>query len=222
MQRVIPAINAVDFEGVERDFNRALRFMHKGGWIHIDVVDGEFAPHHTWNHPNELKNLVAESLHFAPIHFEIHLMVMEPEIVTESWLRSGANRLIVHVESVIDPFIILDHCDRHQAEVMLALNPKTPIERIVPYKNQFQYFQILAVAPGLAGQKFNSEVIDKIEFLRAQAPNATIEVDGGITPETAKKCKKAGADLFVSASYIFASANPQKAYQELLQAVSKS
>jgi ribulose-phosphate 3-epimerase len=74
---------------------------------------------------------------------------------------------------------------------------------------------VLAVLPGAAGQKFLSEDLEKIMVLRQASPSAIIEVDGGMNPETARLVKTAGADTIVSASYIFGSGDPKKAYEEL-------
>jgi ribulose-phosphate 3-epimerase len=74
---------------------------------------------------------------------------------------------------------------------------------------------VLAVQLGAAGQQFLSFTEEKVRFLREEMPDATIEVDGGMTPETARRVKKVGADTIVSASYIFNAVDPKKAYEEL-------
>jgi len=220
MVTIIPAINASDFEEVEEQFAKALLILPQGGWIHIDIADGEFTPHHTWNKPEQLKKLVDEAQELAPFNFEIHLMVQNPEKAVESWLHYGGNRIIIHAEAMTDDDYILGRADRHAADIMLAINPASPAEKLLAYKNQFHFFQILAVSPGSAGQKFKPEVLEKIRVLREKVPHAKIEVDGGINPETAKLCKEAGANLFVSASYIFGSNNPRQAYEELAKVIS--
>ncbi|MEK7499798.1 MAG: hypothetical protein AAB649_04295 [Patescibacteria group bacterium] len=113
---------------------------------------------------------------------------------------------------------ILSVCQSGGVEAMLAINPKTQTENLSLHLDAFKYLQLLAVPPGKAGQVFDESIIEKIKFLRAHAPNAIIEVDGGMNPETAKKCHEAGAHLFVSASFILNSSNPEEAYQTLLEA----
>lgn len=219
MIKVIPAINSDDFDIVESRIVSANKFLSHGGWVHIDVVDGEFAPNTTWDNPHDLGKLIHSHPEFSLINFEIHLMVSGPEEVAEAWLKAGAKRIIAHVEVIHDHHFLLEKCDEYEAEFMMAISPETPVERLSPYLSSNKYFQILAVKPGLAGQEFKPEVINKIRTLREKAPNAKIEVDGGINPETLKLCKSAGADLFVSASYIFGSREPAKAYKELVDAV---
>ena len=102
-------------------------------------------------------------------------------------------------------------------EVMLALNPETSIEEILPYLDSFLFVQLLAVSPGPSGQDFNSLILEKIELLRERSLDIVIEVDGGMNLETAKAVKEAGTDIITSASYIFDSVNPAAAYELLLK-----
>lgn len=210
---IIPAINCLDFKTLGKLVREASQFLPAaGGWIHIDVVDGNFAKIVTWGSPNEFTSIKAV---YPNINFEIHLMVENPEEVVKSWFLSGAKRVIVHLETISSPDFILDIADQHSGEVMLSIAPGTPVDLLLPYTNSFRYFQILTVIPGFAGQMFKVENLEKIRFLRQIAPDAKIEVDGGITPETARLVKIAGADIAASASYIFGSNNPKQAYEEL-------
>lgn len=206
---VIPAINCADFECVKKRLEIAKDFSD---WVHIDVVDGKFAPNVTWGSPEEWASLK------PPLNLEVHLMVADPETQADRWLRHGVKRVVVHLESLSDPIYVLEKCKKYGAEAMLAINPKTEVERLLAHKDDFKYFQILAVYPGLAGQKFLPEMIEKIKFLRKNLPDVIIEVDGGINPETAKLVNEVGADIAVSASYIFNSKNYESAYRSLLNA----
>jgi len=98
---------------------------------------------------------------------------------------------------------------------MLSSNPHTTTAELWPHLKTFKEYQVLAVDPGPAGQKFSPTVLEKIRFLRNFSPNAKIEVDGGITPEVAREVGAAGANVVVSATYIFGSKNPEKAYKKL-------
>lgn len=89
------------------------------------------------------------------------------------------------------------------------------MEDIVPYLKNFVAFQVLAVEPGPAGQKFLPFATEKVRFIREALPDAIIEVDGGMDLETARRVKDAGADTITSSHYIFDSADPKKAYEEL-------
>ena len=213
--QVIPAINAQNFEEVKKQMEVAAKIIPAGGLIHIDVTDGKFTANVTWGNPKELQDLLT-NYKLLIANFEVHLMVNNPEEVIEDWAKTRlVGRAIVHLEAMRDPEFILSRCQKYGLEPMLAINPETDVKNLEPYLDKFPAFRILAVKPGLAGQKFNPEVINKIQFLKERAANAKIEVDGGINPETAKICKDAGANILISASYIFENKNPKAALEEL-------
>ena len=174
--------------------------------------DGVFTPNVSWGNLEEFSHLATE---LPLLRFEVHLMVVDPEKIMEQWLKAGAERVVIHLEAMIDPHFVLETSKKYKGGVMLAINPSTTVETLVPYLNSFAAFQVLAVSPGPSGQKFSLEALEKIKFLRQRAPNAIIEVDGGINPETAKLAKEAGASILVSGSYIINSPDPKGAYEEL-------
>ena len=219
---ILPAINAVSFEDAKQQLEKILTFLPEGTLIHLDIVDGKFAPNTTWGSPEELKSLITNYSLPVTTYFEIHLMVEMPEAVIDSWLRTGlVKRVVVHLEAMTDPIYILEKCERFGAEAMLAINPGTDVQRLLAHTDDFTYMQVLAVYPGLAGQKFKTEIVEKIKFLKEHARHVTIEVDGGINPEIAKQCKEAGAEIFVSASYILVASQPQKAFKKLLETINQ-
>ena len=110
----------------------------------------------------------------------------------------------------------MDLAEKYGADAMLSIIPSTPADLLLPHTNSFRYFQILAVEPGLAGQTFKMSSLEKIQFLRDVAPDAKIEVDGGVNPEIARLVKIAGADMATATSYVFNSQNPAQAYEELV------
>ncbi|MEK7554367.1 MAG: hypothetical protein AAB518_00040 [Patescibacteria group bacterium] len=213
---VIPAVNAVDRIETERQLRMISGFAH---WVHLDVVDGRFAPNVTWGSPDEILNLKNQSPNLKTAHFEVHLMVKNPEEVAAAWAKIS-DRIIVHVEAMHDRRVILKSARDNGAEAMLAVAPGTPNARLAPHLASFKFFQVLAVPPGKAGQRFDPAAVERIKFLRTRAPNAIIEVDGGINPHTAVSCRDAGAHIFVAASYILGSNDPKEAYEELLRATS--
>jgi ribulose-phosphate 3-epimerase len=207
---VVSVINCPNRACAEKIIASARIFLRIGDWIHVDVTDGIFSTHKTWNNP------AAWSVLKIPFNLEVHLMVVHPEDHITPWLAAGAKKIIVHVEAISPESIknILSTCHGKGADVTLASNPETSIEKIEPYMNLFSEFLVLAVRPGPAGQLFNPSVLEKIKALKKK--NAImIEVDGGINPATARLAKDAGADIITSGAYIFDSADPQKAYEEL-------
>jgi ribulose-phosphate 3-epimerase len=212
---VIPVINCPDIECVKKKLEVAKTFLPAGALIHLDVTDGVFSTHTTWHDPFAWAKLL------SPFPLEAHLMVERPEDHADDWFTAGVRRLVVHVETVTSASLhrLLDLADQRHGEIMLSSMPDTGHEAMEPFIQKFgerlTAFQVLAVPPGAAGQQFLPEVLEKIMALRQAVPNAIIEVDGGMHPETVRLVKSSGADTIVSASYIFESADSKKAYETL-------
>jgi len=204
---VIPSINCPDFEGARDHIKEAEKFSE---WIHIDIEDGKFVSHTTWGNPEELQSLEID------LNIEVHLMVEHPEETIESWLRVGAKRVIVHLQTIKDKNFILDICKRYEAEAVLSFDPTVSIDDAAEGDfDDFKHFQILSVFPGPSGQVFEEKSLEKIKSLREKVPTATIEVDGGVNVENIRRIREAGADFLVSGNYIFSSPNPKEAYKTL-------
>lgn len=207
---VIPSINCSTFSEATRHIRKAEEFLPgDDGWIHIDVEDGKFTSVTSWGNPEELKSLNVKT------NVEVHLMIENPEEVSEAWLKAGAKRLIVHVQTMQDPSALLEIARRYGAEIMLSLDPTQSIEKVAPYIKDFKYLQVLTVFPGPSGQEEQQGWIEKIKALREISPTATIEVDGGVNEGTGRLAKDAGANILVSGHYIFGSPDPRGAYKKL-------
>jgi ribulose-phosphate 3-epimerase len=111
---------------------------------------------------------------------------------------------------------IISLAREYDKELGIVINLETPVEKLEPYFSRVNFFQILAVAPGLAGQKFDPRVLEKIKSLKRRKNDVIIEVDGGVTPENAKLLKGTGADILTSATYLFNSANIKEAIADLI------
>ncbi|MEK7630323.1 MAG: hypothetical protein AAB432_03010 [Patescibacteria group bacterium] len=206
---VIPVINCPDFECVQSKLDKLENLGNE--WIHVDVADGSFTPYKNWHNSKDLK---------TNFNIEVHLMVKNPEAVVGDWLKAGAKRIIVHVETLDGPEgeklqKIFETCAHYDAEIMLASNPDTLFEELIPYFDIIFSFQCLAVSPGPAGQKFDSNILEKIKLIRERLPDALIEIDGGINREIAKLVNVAGADIVAAGTYIFSRENMKTAYDEL-------
>ncbi|HXF44473.1 MAG TPA: ribulose-phosphate 3-epimerase [Candidatus Paceibacterota bacterium] len=208
--QIIPSINETDFEEVKRKIRLAASFAD---WVHFDVSDGRFTNYKNWNEPERLLELGEE---ISDLKCEVHLMVEDPQSEMERWCAAGVLRVIVHAEAVEEGYpMVIDKADNFGIELGLALNPETPPEFLKPYLKAVNFFQILTVKPGTSGQKLDESVLRKIKFVKRENPEATVEVDGGINPRTAKLAAKAGADAVVSGSFIWRSPDPKKSYETL-------
>src|SRR5512140_3675653 len=216
---IYPVLNCREATEIEAGVRSLRTFLPATGWIHLDIADGIFTPHKTWNEPTAWPSFRAN------YNLEVHLMVEDPERQAPAWFAVGARRVIIHYESLTDRQhqasnkkpqeimeSILSDCWRANAELFLSTNPETPIHALKPFFEKCTGAQVLSVHPGLAGQKFLPAMLEKVEFLRKTFPNATIEVDGGINPETGRMVRRVGADVATAGSYIFQSPDPAKAY----------
>lgn len=209
--QVIPAINARDAAEAERLVCTAAHFLPAGAWIHIDVGDGVYAEETVGVSPL----VCGRWLTAYNLKAEIHLMAADYESRLAPWLTAGAQRIIVPVELVRDPAHLLALEKKYTANIMLSCGLDTHFDKLKPFFKIVNQFQILAVPSGLSGQLFDESALQKVILVRAHAPHAIIEVDGGITPGVARRVKDAGADIVVSASYILGSEDSKGAYEEL-------
>lgn len=220
---IIPAINCQEFDEVKERFHVAQEILfgvgseehetgESEGWIHIDIADGGFTNgYSTWRNAQEFSQLKRH----PQLKVEVHIMVNEPEAVITEWLALGVNRIIFHLETTNNIEAIAAMCKEVGVSPMLALKPETSISHAASYLGLVEGCQILAVAPGLSNQTMQPMIIEKVVALRKAHPELLIEVDGGITPESAARCVAAGADQLISGSYIFTDENPAAAYGRL-------
>jgi len=174
-------------------------------YIQLDVMDNIFVPNTSLNFDFKLPKMKCV--------FEAHLMVEDPDNwVKNNWRKVEA--IIVPIESCKNPGAMIDFLEGKR-KIGLALNPETPLESIEDYLNRIDEVLILAVNPGFYGSKFIPEVLDKVTALRHLKPKLDIEVDGGIGPDTIKKTFGAGANFFISGSYVMNSDNPKQAIETL-------
>ena len=168
---------------------------------HLDVVDGEFAPYKTIDYKyfdqlREKSNLL----------FDAHLMVANPEKVVDKYIKAGADMITVHYEAFQeekDLINLLKKIKRKDKMVGLAIDFPTKIKVIDSFLPYLDLVLLLAVKAGKSGQEFNESVISKIKYVRSKDEKILISVDGGINPENAKKCVRAGADILCAGAYIY-------------------
>ena len=169
-------------------------------WIHLDVMDGHFVPNLTFGPP------VIQSVRSATDKlFDAHLMVSNPDRLLEAYQKAGANIITVHAE-------VCDHLDRTLAQIRelgcragVSLNPHTSEDCLRYVLDRVDLVLVMSVNPGFGGQSFIPTVVDKIARIRDMlgGRDVDIEVDGGITPETAPSVVAAGATALVAGSAVF-------------------
>lgn len=203
---ILPAILAKDEKELRRKIESVVGLCET---VQIDVMDGAFVGNTTWADPERLRKMP------LPLPFEVHLMVKDPLERLDAWSLAGCMRAIVHAESVSDPAEALRQVKLYGMEAGIAINPETPIEAIEAAISEADVVQVMGGAPGQMGQSLQEDTYAKIRELREKFPEIVIEVDVGVSVETAGKLAEAGADRLVSGSAVFHSGAPAKAIEAL-------
>ena len=198
MIKVIPTILVKDFEELKEKIKLVEPHVK---WAQLDVMDGVFVDNTTWHNPADLKNLETS------LNLEVHLMVSKPEEVIDAWVKSGVKRIIFHYEATDKHREIIEKIKKAGLEVGLALNPETSVDVVDDFIKDLDLILIMTVNPGWGGQEFLEKQLGKIKQLRNKYQDVKIEVDGGISLETAPKVIKAGANLLAAGTIIFESNN---------------
>ncbi|MGB3160417.1 ribulose-phosphate 3-epimerase [Carnobacterium sp.] len=214
--KISPSILSADFANLERD----IRLVEGGGadYIHVDVMDGHFVPNLTFG-----ANIVSAIRPITKLPLDCHLMIENPENYIEDFAKAGADIITVHVESTHHIHRAIQLIKHHGVKAGVVINPGTAVDSILPVLSEVDMVLVMTVNPGFGGQSFIKETVSKITLLNSlkedKGYNYEIEVDGGISPETAKICKDAGANVFVAGSYIYDANNPIERLMSLKDAV---
>src|ERR1051325_10608686 len=169
-------------------------------WIHVDVMDGHFVPNITIG-PDVVKALRPHSRKI----FDVHLMISPCDPYLEAFAKAGADNITAHVEAGPHVHRSLQAIRALGKRAGVTLNPGTPVETIENVIDLVDLILVMSVNPGFGGQKFIPAAIDKVARLRAMvgARPIDIEVDGGVTAETAPDIVRAGANVLVAGSAVF-------------------
>lgn len=220
MVKIAPSILAADFARLGEQIKAA----EEAGadMIHLDIIDGHFAPNVTFGMAVSKMSKSATSL-----PHDAHLMVTDPENYVDDLLKIGVEYITFHIEiggqrdvlgkgrwvyliDIVDESRILDLIERIKSggsKAGLTLNPPTGIEKVYPFLDKIDLLLLMSVNPGFAGQNFIDNVYEKIEaadrFRKEKRLDFEIMVDGGVDVENGKKLYSAGADILVSGSSFF-------------------
>ncbi len=208
---IIPAILARDEEDLMEKVISVSSFVN---WVQVDVTDGLFTDNKTWGDPDTIRNYI------EGVFFEVHLMVREPEKVIEQWAKSGAKRIYIHYESTIQHTAVLTILKSFGIEAGIALLPDTSVDVLGMFDDLLDAALIFSGKLGNYGGEFLREPsLSKISTLRERRPDIIIEVDGGITPDSARLVCEAGANAIVSGGFIYNSDNIEESINKIRKSV---
>lgn len=197
MIEIIPAIIEDHWDGVREKLEKLEGLTE---WVHIDVSDGNFTTHKTWDNPKNLLEIETE------INIETHLMIERPWETIGAWIKAGTRRVIVHWEAISGKGRleqIYEEVKGQGLQIVVALNLDTKPEVIKPYLDSINGVLVMAITPGWSGSTFHQGVIGKIKTLRSWWSDGIIGVDGGVNDTRAPGLVSAGANRLISSSFLW-------------------
>lgn len=207
MIKVHPALLEQDMNELQRKINILKKHCSD---VHLDVMDGEFVPNTTVDDPANIAKL-----DWGDIKVHLHLMINRPTLYLKKWNFSQVVEMTIHREATENIEEAVSLVKGLKKKVGVAINPHTPTYDVKSVLDDLDSVMVMGVEPGFAAQAFNSDVLQKISYLREIKPELDIIVDGGVNDTTINMIKEAGATTVCANSYLFKSEDIAEAIESL-------
>lgn len=197
---ISPSLLSANFLNLQADIEKLNR--SEADWIHIDVMDGIFAPNISIGFP-----LIKQVSEISEKPLDVHLMIMQPEKFIDELKGMNAMMMNVHYEACTHLHRVVQQIKNAGMKAGVTLNPATPVMMLKDLVRDLDMVLLMSVNPGFSGQKFIPQTIDKLkecrELVDSTGSKALIQVDGGVNLETGKLLVEAGADVLVAGNAVF-------------------
>ncbi len=201
--KVAPSILAADPLNLERDVQRMIDAG--ADWLHVDIMDAHFVPNLSFS------PALTAALHrrFPALPLDVHLMMDNPEKYIDVFCDAGASVLTIHAEIAGDVAALLERIRARGVKAGLSVKPGTPAETIRSLLPHADMVLVMTVEPGFGGQKFNADMLNKLDCLRQMGYMGLLEADGGVSMKNVATLRAHGLDVAVMGTAMLGSANPK-------------